>query len=97
MQSYCTADYGRLGRVALKAIYKRAYAGRGSDKLTDGIQASLRTLEVVFTDAPPKVNSINDDHDVEPIMHADAFFEVHGQTQRLSDFKQKWKLCAARP
>ena len=43
------------------------------------------------------MNSINDDHDVKPIMYADAFFEVHGQRQRLSDFKTEMEAGRGAP
>jgi hypothetical protein len=82
MTFYCSAAFGRVGRAALRPVYRRArFKGQA---LTADLEFSLVALRSLLESAPPQIIRIKDDNRCRPLLYADAFFEIGGTKLRAS-------------
>ena len=78
-----TAVYGRLGRAALRAIYRRSrFGGR---KLGTDLVASLQSVRHLLMEAPPRRIPLMSGDEIAPLLYADAFFVQDGKRWRFRD------------
>ena len=93
---YQTAVFGRLGRAALRALYRRARFGGST--LTVDLRAALQAILFMLRHAPPRQICTVFREEPRPAMYADAFFEVDGVNRGFSYFdtnpKEKDKVNA---